>query len=127
MLQLNYVNGVYYKGLMLLDNKRIVYDCLQVEHAVICGVDLSIYLMELCSDLIERNFAISPVLVLFKRLVLTQMDKDQDSFHGFNYMVVFLAHMLVTVEYEHEQLLLLNLSSIFLEWKRKSGMHLSSI
>jgi hypothetical protein len=105
----------------------IVYDCLQVEQASICGVELSIYLMEFCSGLIERNFASSPALVLFKRLVLIRMDKDQNWFHCFDYMVVFLAHMLVIVEYEHEQLLLLNLSIIFLEWKRESGMHLSSI
>lgn len=97
----------------------------EVEQASICGVELSIYLMEFCSGLIERNFASSPALVLFKRLVLIRMDKDQNWFHCFDYMVVFLAHMLVIVEYEHEQLLLLNLSIIFLEWKRESGLPVS--
>lgn len=94
----------------------------KLEQASICGTELSIYLMEFCSDLIERNFAISSALVLFKRLVLIRMDKDQDWFHCFVNMVVFLAHMLVIVEYEHEQLLLLKLSTIFFEWKREKGL-----
>eukprot|EP01018_Ginkgo_biloba_P009771 Gb_07737 [translate_table: standard] len=92
------------------------------EQARVCGIELSESLMALCIELSEHGFGSSPALVLLKRSILAHKEHDQDCFYDFNSMLASLAHMLAAAEYEHEQLLLLTLSTIFLEWKMKSGV-----
>ncbi|GLJ05985.1 hypothetical protein SUGI_0029950 [Cryptomeria japonica] len=90
----------------------------------LCGLELSKYLVSLCNDLSNRGLGSSSVLVLLKHSVEVQMDKDHEYFCDFDSMLITLAHMLATMQYEHEQLLLLNLAIVSLEWKQESGLQL---